>query len=198
MGLNEEMFSNEDENFEVTLKINDGYVEIAPVPVVPVQYTEETPSIPGGGDSEEVIPETEVPQAQPAQLPIVIPEMPAPLAGPAWALVNLILALLTVLGSIILLIGGLRGKKEEEKEEDENPDEKVTVRRRRRVLRALSLIPAAAAVIAFILTEDMSLRMVLTDGYTLLMAIIALIQAGMMIISRDKKDNEEKEAAAMA
>ena len=198
MGLTEEMFSNEDENFEVTLKINDGYVEIAPVPVVPVQYTEETPSIPGGGDSEEVIPETEVPQAQPAQLPIVIPEMPAPLAGPAWALVNLILALLTVLGSIILLIGGLREKKEEEKEEEETADEKVTFRRRRRVLRALSLIPAAAAVIAFILTEDMSLRMVLTDGYTLLMAIIALIQAGMMIISRDKKDNEEKEAAAMA
>ena len=57
--------------------------------------------------------------------------------------------------------------------------------------RLASIIPAVAAVIAFILTENMRLPMVLVDKWTLLMVVIALVQ--LLVAYFSKKKTEEPE-----
>ena len=162
-------------------------------------------------------PEPEVePEAGPEVEPEVTPEEPqpaAPDAGPveeiadeetplamggAWALVNLILTVLTVLGSILLLIGYI-GKKQKE-HEDENGNVILNAEgeaetdniKKKGGWRLASIIPAVAAVIAFILTENMRLPMVLVDKWTLLMVIIALVQLLVAYFSKKKTQEPEQ------
>ncbi|MDD7259558.1 MAG: MBG domain-containing protein, partial [Eubacteriales bacterium] len=162
-------------------------------------------------------PEPEVePEAGPEVKPEVTPEEPqpaAPDAGPveeiadeetplamggAWALVNLILTVLTVLGSILLLIGYI-GKKQKERE-DENGNVILNAEgeaetddiKKKGGWRLASIIPAVAAVIAFILTENMRLPMVLVDKWTLLMVIIALVQLLVAYFSKKKTQEPEQ------
>ncbi len=59
-------------------------------------------------------------------------------------------------------------------------------------VRLKGLIPAAAAVIVFLLTEDMRLKMQLMDRWTLVMILILLVEAAVVLFSR--KDDEEEEA----
>lgn len=87
-----------------------------------------------------------------------------PLAGQTWALLNLILTIATSLGiiSIFMLL-----KKRRE----------VELTKRSKVFRWSTLVPAIGAVVAFLLTEDMSNPMALTDKWTILMSGIAVVQA---------------------
>ena len=118
--------------------------------------------------------------------------------GGAWALVNLILTILTVLGSILLLIGYI-GKKQKERE-DENGNVILNAEgeaetddiKKKGGWRLASIIPAVAAVIAFILTENMRLPMVLVDKWTLLMVIIALVQLLVAYFSKKKTQEPEQ------
>ncbi len=127
----------------------------------------------------------------------------APMATGAWALVNLILMLLTVLASLLLLLGYL-GKKKYAKEDeygnalhDANGNEIIDYTRNKKGFwRVASLIPAIAAVIAFALTENMRLPMVMTDRWTLLMVIIAVVQLIVAVLCKKKKEYEEDEDEA--
>ena len=127
----------------------------------------------------------------------------APMATGAWALVNLILMLLTVLASLLLLLGYL-GKKKYAKEDeygnalhDANGNEIIDYTRNKKGFwRVASLIPAIAAVIAFALTENMRLPMVMTDRWTLLMVIIAVVQLIVAVLCKKKKESEEDEDEA--
>ena len=142
---------------------------------------------------EEEVPEEQTPLAPEAGEEESIGEAQTPLAGgdAAWALLNLILTILTVLGSVILLVGYL-GKK---RKEDEEGNEEYTVKKHGG-WRLASLIPAIGAIIAFILTEDMSLPMVFVDRWTLLMVIIAVIQIVVAVLSlKDKQEPDEDDAA---
>ena len=139
-------------------------------------YTQETvPEIPTPTPAQT----TEVP----SQTPVIerIMEEDVALAGPAgeaptWALLNLVLAVLT-LGAFPALLIGYAGKRK-------RATEAATIHiKKKGVIRLSSIIPAVGAVIAFILTEDMRHQMVLVDQWTLLMAIIALIQTGVSIFS---------------
>jgi hypothetical protein len=124
--------------------------------------------------------------------------------GAAWALINLIAAILTVLICILLLISLLKKKKEEDEEEenaktiqkdDEDEDEKE--KKQRVLVKVLSLIPAVASVIAFILTENMKNPMRWVDRWTILMIILLVIEILMAFFSskKEKKDKEEEEMA---
>lgn len=104
----------------------------------------------------------------------------------SWALINLLSAIGAGLMSLILLIGCF-GRKEDE--EDENAE---TVNRKRGV-RIASLIPAVGAAIAFILTENMTLKMQLTDRWTIMMLIILAIQMVVALMAKTSKDEEEKD-----
>ena len=118
----------------------------------------------------------------------IIDDMDTPLSAfpGAWALVNLICTVLTVLLSAALL-AGLAGKRSKEEENKQN---------RKTFWRVMSLVPAALAVIVFLLTENLRDPMVLVDRWTLLMIILALVETLVAVFSRKTKENTDTEAKA--
>jgi uncharacterized repeat protein (TIGR02543 family) len=167
----------------VRVVVEDGELVIKPE-AVPEAETEPT----------ETIPDESVPMGQPDD----IPDEDVPMAAPAWALLNLILSLLTVLGSLFLLSGLFGKKKEEATDEngnlilDDNGESVMNRIKQRTGWRITSLLPAIGSVIAFILTENMRNPMVLVDRWTLLMVIIAVIQVLVMMLSKKKVEETEE------
>ena len=108
--------------------------------------------------------------------PTTINDEPAPKTdNPVWALLNLLCMLATALMSLIMLI-------------------RFFVKRKGGA-RIASLIPAVGAIVAFILTEDMSAQMVMVDKWTIMMVIILAIQAGVAVLANMKKNEDEEEAS---
>ncbi len=110
-----------------------------------------------------------------------------------WALLNLIMAVLSV---IIALINGMRWlkrRKDEESESEESSsadeDEDSTSKKIRGSAVLASVLLAVISVIAFILTEDMTNTMAFIDKYTILMAVLL---AGGVISSFFRKKKEEQ------
>jgi NADH:ubiquinone oxidoreductase subunit 2 (subunit N) len=70
-----------------------------------------------------------------------------------------------------------------------------SVKKRSKAIRLASILPALAAVITFLLTEDMSTQMVVFDNWTLLMVGFALVQAilAMLALLQSKQQEEEDE-----
>lgn len=101
-----------------------------------------------------------------------------------WALVNLILAIFTALVSVLLIVFYFKGKNDDDDEESEE--------KRMGIFRILSLVPALASVALFILTEDMSLPMAMTDKWTLLMAVFALLNVVFAFLSKKQTEDEEE------
>ena len=169
-------------NGNYTVTVVKGDFEITETGTQPTtEPTQPTESFPDDGGEEDIADE------------------PTPLdMGGAWALVNLILTILTVLGSILLLIGYI-GKKQKERE-DENGNVILNAEgeaetddiKKKGGWRLASIIPAVAAVIAFILTENMRLPMVLVDKWTLLMVVIALVQLLVAYFSKKKTQEPEQ------
>ena len=177
MGLTAADFRVESKNYSnVKVIVEDGALKIEPVtgPTPTPDPTEPTPT-----------PELED-----------IEDTDTPTTGytRAWALVNLICAILTVIFSVVLLIG-LVGKKTKT-EEAENGEEVEKEIKKKKFWRFFSIVPALAAVIVFLLTEDMRLPMVFVDRWTLLMVIIGLVQVFVMVFAKKtKKDPDEEEEA---
>ncbi len=171
-----------------------------PTPTAPVQITDAPPPLvalpsdtptPAEPTDPVEIPEPSTPLAGGEETPeVTITEPETPLAagnGAAWALVNLILTVFTGILSVVLLIGYFRNKREDEEYEDEDV-------KRKGAMRLFSIAPAVAAVVVFILTEDMSLPMTMVDQWTILMAIIALVQCGVTYMSRKEREEESENA----
>ena len=171
-----------------------------------------TPSDNGGkgdgnndGEIGETINDNETPLANGED----IADNATPLAGlgtGAWALINLILTIVTTLLSILLLIGHIGKKKKALEDEDgnvvldENGKEVMEYEKNKKGLwRLISIIPALIAIIVFIFTEDMTLPMIFVDKWTILHVVIALVQVVVMVLCKKKKDeNDEDENAANA
>ena len=121
--------------------------------------------------------------------PIVVPDEPVPLAGPSWALVNLILAIATALASVLMLIGLIGKKKREELE-----GAVVRETKKHPVMRWLTLVPTVGGIVAFLLTENMKNPMAWIDRWTILMGAIALAQLVFVIfgLKKDKDVDPEK------
>ncbi|MEN6564553.1 MAG: hypothetical protein ABFD11_13610 [Christensenella sp.] len=107
----------------------------------------------------------------------LISDEDTPLAGSTWALLNLILTIVTALGiiSIFMLL-----KKRRE----------VAMTKWSKAFHWSTLVPAIGAVVAFLLTEDMSNPMVLTDKWTILMSGIAVVQA-LVVVFIIQRNNRE-------
>ena len=202
----------EDMTYVVSFRPNDPSEPVQPTPTPAPVPTPVPPVTPGTVDPEnpdEETPETpeEIVDEETPQAPTeetgengetgetgeteTVEEEDVPLAGPVsgtWALLNLILAVLTALGSVLLLIGYF-GKKEKNNGE-------YTVNKKG-AWRVFSLIPAIGAIVAFILTENMGNSMVFTDRWTLLMVVIAVVQVIVAILAKkDKEKADEDEAQA--
>lgn len=117
-------------------------------------------------------------------------------ASGAWALLNFALMNLAIFECLMLLIGYFiktKGASEEEEEEKKKLKKKG-------VMRIISLPIAVVSIVAFCLTEDITLPTAFVDRYTLLMAIIALVQTVAVVLSRkelkDETDDETEVKAA--
>ncbi len=97
-----------------------------------------------------------------------IAEAPVPLAAPAWALLNLIFAVITAIASGVLLSGLM-------KKREDLPNVRS---KKSKAVRLSTLLPAVGAIVAFFLTEKLTnTTMVLTDKWTLMMGGIMAVQA---------------------
>ena len=114
----------------------------------------------------------------------VTPQAPAG----AWALINLLSALMTALLSLIMMARYFRARREENEETGEIREEN-----RKGALRLASLIPAIGAIAAFIFTENMANPMILADRWTLMMIVILAVQTGVALLV-GKKDSEDEES----
>ena len=108
----------------------------------------------------------------------------------AWALINLLSAIITVILAIILLFQAF--KKKDEDEEAKKTEEEIEDEKKRKRVKLLGLIPAIAAVIAFILTENIFNPMAYVDKWTILMIILLVVELLICFFTR-KKDQESKD-----
>ncbi len=129
------------------------------------------------------------PEPTPTPTPEKLPEPPVPeAASPAWALVNLICMIVTVVIGVYEFVVFLRKHKDDEELSAEQ-NEKL---KKRRKFKVCDLVPAVGSVIAFILTEDMRLPMTWVDKWTILMAAILIVSGGVAYFTRLKAKKEEK------
>jgi hypothetical protein len=171
--------------------------------------TEPDPTEPEPTEPEPTEPEPTEPEPTEPEPTIIIPDPETPLAGgKSWALLNLLLTILTGIIMLVLWIGYFTSKKREDEDEETetvesetgDEDEDKDSLKRKGILRLLSLIPFVVAVIVFILTEDMRNPMVFVDRWTILMAAIALVQAVLALFCKKsyKEEEEEQEEEATA
>lgn len=113
--------------------------------------------------------------------------------GNAWALINLLAMLGTIIASIVLILS--RHEKEDDEDDDQQAmDEEIEViEKRRRWTKVLSIVIALVSVIFFILTEDIRLPMILVDRYTIYMLILLLTSIVTLILGRKWKKQEDDE-----
>ena len=110
-----------------------------------------------------------------------------------WALLNLIALIATAFTALGMIL--TNKKEKEEDSENENASEEEEGKRKNSKL--FGIIPAVVALVVFILTENMKLPMVIIDRWTLLMAVILLVNLVLAYLTRrDKNQKEEAEVSS--
>ncbi len=139
----------------------------------------------------------QVPLAEgtPAEQPVEnIEENKIPLVAtvPSWALLNLLLAIVTVVIAIALISTYVVGKKKNQKTNIREFEDRSTLKRKG-IARIAGIALAICATIIFLLTQDMRLPMVLTDNFTILMAILAIGEVIVAFLAKksSKADKDE-------
>ena len=158
---------------------------------------------------DEIIPDDDVPITEP---PIVdtITDDDVPLGLSAWALLNLILTVIGVLGALVSVVWYFRRRREEE-DDDEAEERRTRIAqaqaygdydyqeepensKKRLIGRIIAVVGFIIAIILFILTENMRLPMILVDRWTIWHAIIMLIQVVCWIVASRRKDLDEEDS----
>lgn len=101
----------------------------------------------------------------------------------SWALINL----LCVIATIVLILFIFLGKRKKEEEEEEE----ITSYQRRNWTKVSGVVIALVSLIAFIITEDMTLPMILIDKWTIMMALILLVQCVNLYLTKKWKEDSE-------
>lgn len=173
------------------------FEDIIPDPIIEpeVPTTPEEPTIPkkpqinnpvyGMGDPEDNI------QIADIQTPTTIINNPTPKAEPegSWALINLIATILACICVLALLFV------RKDTEDDEPTDEEKKDMRKILATKIASILVGIISIIVFMLTEDMSLPMVLTDKWTFLMILLLIIEiVNIFIIRRQSKGEEDDDS----
>ena len=122
--------------------------------------------------------------------PTTIIDKPTPKTEPekgSWALINLITTILACICALVLLFV----RKDTEDNEPTNKEKKDM--RKMVITKITSILVGIISIIAFILTEDMSLPMVYTDKWTLLMILLLIIEIVNIFIIRQQSKGEEND-----
>ena len=165
-----------------------------PAPVVPAGPAAVPPPAPAPDPGPVVIPPADppvAPEPPPPEPQVEIGTEPVPLTDTVistWALFNLILTIITALIMLLLMITYFVGRR---KKEDEGQEK--TKLKRHLVLRLLTIVVTAGAVIMFVLTQDMSLPMGFYDGWTVWHAVLAIVTLALGLLSRKKAEESEPE-----
>jgi hypothetical protein len=130
-------------------------------------------------------------QTSPDNVPDIVD--PAPLQND-WALVNLILAIISLLTAISAIAVNADNRRRSRK--NGLSSKTIDMRRRRKLFpTVVALISAILSVVVFMLTEDLRRPMEIIDNWTILMAIIFVFVAIVsMFAARKDDDDEETEA----
>ena len=134
-----------------------------------------------------------------------IPDSAVVTSAPAgyWAMFNLIMTVLTVIGGIYMLLRRSR-KEDDDSENDGDENAKAAAYRanseedqdskKKRILAVIaSVLLAIISVIVFIVTEDMTNTMAIFDKYSILMAVLMIASVVSIVLGRKHKENEEDE-----
>ena len=161
-----------------------------PVPQAPVLQAARPAMMP--------VPEEEpapTPTPSPTPTPEIIPDEPVPEVRPEghWALINLICTILANLISLALII--LYFKKDEDEDDDDRAEDTHRTGRRG-MTRVFSVITGIASIIIFILTENLTQPMIWYDKWTILMAVLMIVNIILAVIASQKNRDEEEKAAA--
>ena len=205
-------------NYNVT--VVEGTLTVTAAPVVPRQP--ETPQNPPARPSRPNVPArivthpsttTPAPAPEATVEPAKVEPTPAPTAKPEkikeeatpqaaikghWALINLIAAMLSVVLAVAALLAKhAKDEDEEEKDdqvvENENQDDETVASKRHRTWKIVAVIDAIAAVVVFILTENLAHDMVLVDKWTVLMVLFGLISIVSTYFARKWHEEDEDE-----
>ena len=129
-----------------------------------------------------------------------IKEEATPQASPKghWALINLIAAMLSVVLAVAALLAKHAKEDDEEEKDDqvvesENQDDETSASKRHRTWKIVAVIDAIAAVVVFILTENLAHDMVLVDKWTVLMVLFGLISIVSTYFARKWHEEDEDE-----
>jgi hypothetical protein len=115
--------------------------------------------------------------------------------GASWSLFDLILTVFGVLMCTLSIIRAIaRKRREEESDYRELHDDEEYEKRKRIRKRALIMLTvfAVVAVILFILTQDITLPMVILDKWSIVFALITVIEI-ICVARRRRKEEEEEE-----
>ena len=140
------------------------------------------------------------PTPAPTAKPEKIKEEATPQASPKghWALINLIAAMLSVVLAVAALLAKHAKEDDEEEKDDqvvesENQDDETSASKRHRTWKIVAVIDAIAAVVVFILTENLAHDMVLVDKWTVLMVLFGLISIVSTYFARKWHEEDEDE-----
>ena len=203
-------------NYNVT--VVEGTLTVTAAPVVPRQP--ETPQNPPARPSRPNVPArivtppvTTTPAPEATVEPAKVEPTPAPTAKPEkikeeatpqaavkghWALINLIAAMLSVVLAVAALLAKHAKEEDEEDKDDqvvesENQDDDTVASKRHRTWKIVAVIDAIAAVVVFILTENLAHNMVLVDKWTVLMVLFGLISIVSTYFARKWHEEDEDE-----
>ena len=143
------------------------------------------------------------PTPAPTAKPEKIKEEATPQASPKghWALINLIAAMLSVVLAVAALLAKHAKEDDEEEKDDqvvesENQDDETSASKRHRTWKIVAVIDAIAAVVVFILTENLAHDMVLVDKWTVLMVLFGLISIVSTYFARKWHEEDEDEQSS--
>jgi len=133
----------------------------------------------------EPIVEAETPMAAPEPEVTIQPLRPALANFSTWALLNLILTILTGLIMLFLLVSYFRKRKDETADGEEGPDLRF-------VLRLLTIAATAAAAVLFAATQDISHPIGLADRFTGWHFVILVVNVVLAILCINKAADKQE------
>lgn len=150
---------------------------LPPAPVIVEPVAKPTPKAPVAA---EVAPVTE---------PGLVPDFFEPGLGEHWSAANLVIALVSMVLSGFALGSQLGNKNRTSTSEDGANDT------RKWVQAGLTAAPAAAAIVSFLLTGDLSKPMQLVDRWTPLLVVLLVMQALALVLTREQEEDDPTDDA---
>ncbi len=186
-------------NYEITVFYGDVEVEslpevVTPTPVVVEPLTDDNVTETPDGDATETNPDdqednevdSEVDEDEDTPTPS-IPEFGNDSGIDNWALLNLILSIISIVYTIYLVI--TKKKTKEETIEDEKVEQVI---RRKGPTMAVNALASIVAVVLFIMTQDITKPMIILDIWTIAFVLVVVVQFVVVMISKKNVESDNQ------